>query len=145
MARRAFTLVEVLAVTVLLGLVASLGVPPMLRAMAGDPLERAAGRLAQAFRDVRAQAYGHRLDLELSTRGFSATAVDQGQRTVLPPARLPETIQVAWTRQGRPAPRLELDPRGHGLDTEVALRQDGRELLFTIDGLTGRWTTRARP
>jgi prepilin-type N-terminal cleavage/methylation domain-containing protein len=145
MRRRAYTLVEVMAVTVLLGLLATLGVPPMLRAMAGDPLERAAGRLVQAFRDVRAQAYGHRLDLELTSSGFTAAISDDGVRSAMPPARLPEAIQVTWTRRGRPVTRLELDPRGHGLDLDVVLRQDEREQLFTIDGLTGRWTPRTRP
>ena len=145
MGRHAYTLVEVLAVTVLLGLVASLGVPPMLRAMTGDPLDRAAGRMAQAFRDVRAQAYGHRLVLELTAAGFTATVSDDGVRSVLPPLRLPEDIQATWTRRGRPAPRLELDPRGHGLDTEVTLRLDERELSFAIDGLTGQWTSKGRP
>ena len=145
MRRLAFTLVEVLAVTVLLGVLATLGVPPMLRAMAGDPLERAAAQLTRSFRDVRALAYGHRLDLELAVWGFSAALLDNGARTDLQPARLPESIQVFWTRRGRPVQRLELDARGHGLDTDVTLRQDERERSFTIDGLTGRWAARVRP
>lgn len=145
MRRRAYTLVEVMAVTVLLGLLATLGVPPMLRAMAGDPLERAAGRLVQAFRDARAQAYGHRLELDLGAWGFAAAIIGDGARAALPPVRLPESVQVTWTRRGRPVTHLELDPRGHGLDLDVVLRQDERERLFTIDGLTGRWTPRTRP
>lgn len=145
MRRHAYTLVEVLAVSVLLGVLATLGVPPMLRAMAGDPLERAAAQLTRSFRDLRAQAFGHRLDLELAAWGFTAVSDADGRRTELPTTRLPEAIQVTWTRRGRPAPRLELDARGHGLDTEVTLRQDERELSFTIDGLTGRWAPRTRP
>jgi prepilin-type N-terminal cleavage/methylation domain-containing protein len=145
MRRHAFTLVEVMAVTVLLGVLASLGVPPMLRAMAGDPLERAAAQITLSFRDLRAQAYGHRLELDLAAWGFAAARIEDGGRATLPPFRLPETIQVSWTRRGRPVTRLEIDPRGHGFDHEVVLRQDEREKPFTIDGLTGRWTPKVRP
>lgn len=145
MRRHAYTLVEVLAVSVLLGVLATLGVPPMLRAMAGDPLERAAAQLTRSFSDVRAQAYGHRLDLELAAWGFTAASIDDGARVALPPLRLPESIQLSWTRRGRPVTRLEIDPRGHSPDLDVVLRQDERDRLFTIDGLTGRWTPRVRP
>lgn len=145
MRQRAYTLVEVLAVTVLLGLVASLGVPSLLRAISGDPLDRAAGRLAQAFRDTRAQAYGHHLSMRLESWGFTSVSGNDGVRTTLPTARVPESVQLSWTRNSRAVDLLDLDPRGHGPDTEVALRQDDRELLFTIDGLTGRWLPKAPP
>ena len=145
MRRHAFTLVEVMAVTVLLGVLATLGVPPMLRAMAGDPLERAAAQITRSFRDLRAQAYGHRLELDLTAWGFTAARIEDGARAALPPFRLPDSIQVSWSRRGRPVTRLEIDPRGHGLDHEVVLRQDERDMLFTIDGLTGRWTPKVRP
>jgi len=145
MPRRAYTLVEVLAVTVLLGLVAGLGVPPLLRSIAGDPLGRAAGRLALAFRDARALAYGQRLGIELEAGGFTIAATDDRARSSLPGARLPETVQATWSRNGRPIRLLELDARGHGLDTDVVLRQDARELHFTIDGLTGAWLGRTAP
>lgn len=145
MRRHAYTLVEVMAVSVLLGVLATLGVPPMLRAMAGDPLERAAAQLIRSFRDARALAYGHRLDLDLAAWGFTPAQADEHVRTALPPVRLPESIQVSWSRRGRPVTRLEIDPRGHALDTDVTVRQDERERLFTIDGLTGRWTPQVRP
>ena len=145
MARHAFTLVEMLAVTVLLGLLASLGVPPLLRTITGDPLGRAADRLNLAFRDARAQAHGHRLGLDLDTSGFTATTEEDGQLVELPTTRVPETIQLTWTRNGRSVRRLDLDPRGHGLDTDVTLRFDERELHFTIDGLTGAWMPRSAP
>jgi len=143
--RNAYTLVEVLAVTVLLGVVASLGMPSLVRAIAGNPLERAAGRLALAFRDVRAQGYGHRLSLGLEPWGFTAVSSDRGGRTNLPTAQLPGGVQVFWSRHGRTTRAMELDPRGHGLDTDVTLRLDDRDLRFTIDGLTGVWIAKATP
>lgn len=145
MPRRAYTLVEVLAVTVLLGVVASLGVPPLLRAISGDALARAADRLAQSFRDARAQGYGQRLDFDLDSWGFAAVAGEGRARTTVAEVRLGDGIQAGWTRNGRPLRRLELDPRGHGLDATLALRQDGRELRFAIDGLTGTWLPAAPP
>ena len=145
MRSQAYTLVEVLAVTVLLGLVAGLGAPPLLRTLAGDPLGRAAGHLAQTFRDARAQAYGRPLSLTLESWGFSAVCREAGGPTSLATTPLPEAIQVSWTRQRRPLRHLELDRRGHGLDTEVVLRQDDQEVAYTIDGLTGRWLAKAVP
>lgn len=141
----AYTLVEVLAVTVLLGLVASLGAPPLLRAITGDPLRQAAERLGLAFRDVRAQGYGHRVDMQLESWGFTAATLDEGRRLPLPEGRLPDAIQATWTRDGRAVNRLEIDPRGHGLDTAITLHHDARELAFTVDGLTGRWLPRPQP
>ena len=145
MRRHGYTLVEVLAVTVLLGLIASLSVPPLLRAMSRDPLSHAADQLAHAFRDLRAQAYGHHISLELETWGFSAVSIDDGVRTALPTARLPDAVQVSWTRNGRTTRALDLSARGHGLNTEVTLQRDNRDLSFTIDGLTGTWTRKAAP
>lgn len=137
-ARHAYTLVEVLAVTVLLGLVASLGIPPLLRSIAGDPLERAAGQLVLAYRDARAQAYGHRVRFALEPWGFSAASRD-GLPAGLPEAHLPDGIRVAWTCAGRPVGVLDLDARGHGLDAGVVLRRDERAVGFMVDGLTGQW------
>lgn len=145
MGRHAYTLVEVLAVTVLLGVVATLGAPPLLRSITGDPLGQAAGRLAHAFRDARAQAYGHRISMRLEPWGFSGASIEDGIRTSLPTARLPESVQASWTRRGRSTNLLDLDARGHGPDTDVALRQDDREMIYTIDGLTGRWALKAPP
>ena len=142
MRRRAYTLVEVLAVTVLLGVLATLGVPPMLRAMAGDPLERAAAQLARGYRDARAQAFGRRLDLELASWGFAAASADGGR---LAPTRLPDEFQVSWTRNGKPVPQHGIDARGHALDLDVAVRDADRELFYTVDGLTGRWSPGRRP
>lgn len=142
MPRHAYTLVEVLAVTVLLGLLATLGAPPMLRAMAGDPLERAAARLIQGFRDTRAQAYGHRLELELDASGFIPVRGD-GQDAA--PVRLGEAVQVSWSRRNQQVARLSIDPRGHSLDLDVTMRLDERELSYAVDGLTGRWLAKARP
>lgn len=135
MPRRAYTLVEVLAATALLALVAALAAPPLLRAVAGDPLARAGEQLARGYRDVRSQAFGRPLVLELGASGFSAGP--------LPGVRLPDAVQAAWSRHERTVRRLELDARGHGLDTVVVLRHAGRERRFTIDGLTGWW--RAEP
>lgn len=143
--RGAYTLVEVLAVTVMLGLLAGLGAPPLLRAIAGDPLVRAADHLAQAFRDARSQAYGHRLRLELEASGFIAMITVDGVRSRLPDTRVPESIQLSWSRDGRPARLLECDARGHSLDTDVVLQQDARELRYAINGLTGAWVRRTTP
>jgi prepilin-type N-terminal cleavage/methylation domain-containing protein len=145
MRRQAYTLVEVLAVTVLLGLIAGLASPSLLRAVTGDPLRRAADRLALAYRDVRAQAFGRHLSLELEPWGFSATSHAGGQRVALPSTRLPEVIQVSWIRDGRSVHLVDIDPRGHGPDLDVAVLQDARELRYTVDGLTGQWTSRALP
>lgn len=141
MRHRAYTLLEVLAVTVLLGLLVSLGAPPLLRVISGDPLERAAGQLAVGFRDARAQAYGRQIRMQLEPWGFTAVPADAAASTT----RIADDIAVIWTRKGHPIRSLDLDPRGHGLDAEVALRRDERTVAFTVDGLTGRWLPRTRP
>jgi prepilin-type N-terminal cleavage/methylation domain-containing protein len=145
MRRGGYTLVEVLAVSVLLGLLAALGVPPLMRAITGDPLARAAQQLAQTFRDARAQAFGHRLSLDLEPWGFTAAIADDGARTALPSVHLPDSVYVSWTRTSTSVRQLLLDARGHGLDTDVYLHQGGQDLVFTIDGLTGRWTPKVQP
>jgi prepilin-type N-terminal cleavage/methylation domain-containing protein len=138
MPRRAYTLVEMLVTTALLALVATLVAPPIMRRITGDSLSQAAEQLGQAFRDTRSQAFGRPLVLVLEPWGFSAGA----QRTGI---RLPEAVQVAWLRHGRAVQRLELDARGHAVDTEVVLRRAGRERRFVIDGLTGRWRAEEAP
>ena len=118
---------------------------PMLRAIVGDPLGRAAEHLAQELRDLRAQHYGHHLNLNLDMSGFSLVSTARGASGDLPPVRLPDSIQATWTRDGRSARHLDFDAYGHALDTEITLRQGNRDLMFSIDGLTGRWTPRTRP
>lgn len=139
MGRHAYTLVEVLAVTVLLGLLATLGVPPLLRTISGDPLGKAADRLVLAFRDTRAKSFGRPANFTLEPWGFSADGVTD------PAARLPDSIRATWTRNGLGVRQLLLDSRGHGPDTDVLLRLDDRELRFALDGLTGLWTLKAAP
>jgi prepilin-type N-terminal cleavage/methylation domain-containing protein len=134
MRHHGYTLVEVLAVTVVLGLLAGIGVPPLVRTIAGDPLARASATLARDLRDARAAAFGRPLALTLAADGFASA---DGRPSA---SRLPATVQAEWRRDSRTATRLELDRRGHGPDTALILRHEGRELRYAIDGLTGRWT-----
>lgn len=144
MRRRAYTLVEVLAVTVLLGLVVGLAVPALVRAADHDPAGRAGERLAHAFRSARALGYGHPLHFELDGSGFTALAVGPGARRPLATFRLPASVQAVWTSGGRAVEAVQLDARGHGPDLELALRLEStaQERVLLADGLTGLWAVR---
>ncbi len=133
MPRRSYTLIEMLAVMALLGLLAALAAPGVVRAMTGDPLQAAADRLSRAMRGARAAAFGRAVAIELAPWGFAVGG--PGGVTL----RLPDGIAAAWTCDGRPAQRLALDPRGHGPDTRLVLAQGRREISLVIDGLTGQW------
>ncbi len=136
--RAGYTLIELLAVTVVMGLAAGIAVPGLVRAAGGDRLAEAASRLEREERQVRRLSHGTGAVLEVESSGWSGRVGD-GEVAY----HLPLDIEATWRSGGRMLSRLAIDARGLSGDYEVTLRMGDRERSFLIAGLSGEW--RARP
>ncbi len=136
MRQDAYTLIELLAVVVILGLAASLGVPSLVRSVNGQSLDRVCRDLRDAEHRARHLALGRGMELELSTDGFACTQPD------LPCAfRAAPGGSVIWSNtEGRSKKRLAINQRGRSEDlwVEVTLREQSR--FFFVSGISGEWS-----
>jgi prepilin-type N-terminal cleavage/methylation domain-containing protein len=130
-----YTLIELLAVVVVLGLVAGVGVPPLVRMVGGSPLDRACQAVRDADRHARRLAHGRGIEFDLLSDGF-----DSRTASVEHSLRLAPGSSVSWlTADGKPLRRLAMNSRGRSVDMRVGVivARDRRE--FQVSGISGEW------
>lgn len=132
-----YTLIELLAVVVVLGLAAGIGIPPLVRMAGGTPLDRACATLRGG--DARARLLARETALDLT---FDLEPTGLRCRTARHPLEvsLPEGAIVTWLAvDGRPLRSLAINPRGRSQDLiiQVTVARDARR--FRLLGLSGEW------
>lgn len=137
--RRAYTLIEVLAVVAIAGLVAAAVTPALVRVATSDPLHEAVRQVRAVDRLARQQAVGV---------GGAWSVVDGRLVSSIagwqpPDDRLPTGCSVSVHRaaDGALMERLPLDHTGCSGDVLVVITAPGRSRSFRILGLSGAWST----
>jgi prepilin-type N-terminal cleavage/methylation domain-containing protein len=138
---RGLTLVEVLATTVLLGLVASL-----LATSFGDASQVAKTRaLVRALVDLDARARlaaraGSDVSIALDTTGRRAVAVRRIEADVLSEVVWPEGTTVELRApSASPVKAVHFDANGTSVDYVVVVHSQSRDARIDVSGITG-WT-----
>jgi prepilin-type N-terminal cleavage/methylation domain-containing protein len=132
-----YTLIELLAVVVVLGLAAGIGIPPLVRLAGGTPLERACALLRDGDARARmlARGTGRELAFELDAGGMRCRAAREPLE-----ALLPEGVSAEWlATDGQPLRTLTIDSRGRSRDLSLRLRAVGASRRFHLLGLSGEW------
>lgn len=125
------TLVEVLAVVVLLGLVAAVVAPSLLRARTGT----AAPDLARCLDEARLAAMGRGLTVDLVTQGLTWPRTP----TAMADGRLPEASCSWQDARGQPIDRLAIDAHGRHQDLRLTLTTAAGVSAWQIQGIAGTW------
>lgn len=134
--RRAFSLIELLAVLLAVAVAAALAAPDVLRLLRGSALRSAAaGTCAQVAR-ARLSAVTRGQPLLLAWRQDALALLD-GQERILASIGLPDGVTASAAGGGAP-PMLRFLPDGSAQDARWRLHgADGGVLVVAIDGPTG--------
>lgn len=136
MRRAALTLLEVLAVSVLLGVIA-IALSPVVGRRQVDPLDAFIAAVRVADADLRQRALGqgavwqHRGDAVIGQIGTSRDAA-----VVVP---LPAALSCTWTVGPRTVDRLVIDAYGRSADAIWEVRTQRGVRRLACDGLVGGW------
>lgn len=133
------TLLEILAVVVLLGIVTAVVAPGLMAALVNDPLSEAVQqcRSAAGAARVAAQTSGRRLDL----RPDGLVVYDDHGHEIQA-VRCDTSISIAWHSDGP----MTFDPSGRIAPFQGTFRRGDRVLQVAVDGIAGCWTiTRGSP
>jgi prepilin-type N-terminal cleavage/methylation domain-containing protein len=132
-----YTLLELLAVILILGMLTVLAGPILLRRLRPDPLGTASTGLRQAEAEIRRLAVGSgaRLDLRvdgLEWRGPAGLAVAY---------RCPATVAVSWrgVEPAVPLSTLTIDDHGRSPDMMVTIASGAATATWLVSGLSGAW------
>jgi prepilin-type N-terminal cleavage/methylation domain-containing protein len=160
--RQALTLIEMLVVVVLMGAVATLGIPALVTSLDRDPLADSVASLQEAAAQTRAAAYGRGLVARLDANGWTAgrdlspgtdhqeerarsdlTSQVLDTRAVIARWTPAAGVEVAWRRQGVPVPFLRWDTQGRSDDLTVTMQRGTVSRTYHLLGLTGEWVLEA--
>jgi general secretion pathway protein H len=135
---RGFTLFEMLAVIILIGMIVAAVSIPLSQGLAIARVSAASGELAAALRWTRAQAIVHGQD--------QALEVDTAQATYLPPGksriRLPKGMSLSLVSAKEDSVnadtgRIRFFPDGSSTGGRVTLKRGNREWHVNVAWLTG--------
>lgn len=136
MHRHGYTLIELLAVVVVLGLAAGIGIPPLVRLVGGSPLDRASHAVRAGDLQARQLARGTGLNLDLLDDGVASRTTTPEHRVVMEPGS-----SVAWsTPDGKPLRTLTIDSRGRSIDLLVEVRVGRDRRRYLVSGISGEWS-----
>ncbi|OGQ82603.1 MAG: hypothetical protein A3F90_13945 [Deltaproteobacteria bacterium RIFCSPLOWO2_12_FULL_60_19] len=137
--QRGFSLIELIAVMLLIALAAAIAVPAIDRAMKKREVKQSALGLAAVARDLRRQAvYGGvplRLTVSPSENGYHASGK--------PPVYLSQELRISRVEGGEPIDnrlrQFVFFPNGSILDGTIELSdRDGISYVISFDPLAGR-------
>jgi general secretion pathway protein H len=139
-----FTLVEMLAVLVILALTMSAAVPLLSRGAGTVSLDAATGEIASALRATRSAAIVHNrvmtLRIDVDRRTFSSDVVQP--RTFAPDIQAKLTYAAA-TRAGAVEGGFRFFPDGSSTGGDLSLELNGRQIRLCVEWLTGTVRTAA--
>lgn len=135
---RGFTLLEMLAVILLIGIAAAAVAISVAHGLASARINAAAGELAASLRATRTQAivHGQQRVFELNAQGEFYHGADQRE------VRLPKGLQLSVTsaasdQTGGQIARIRFFPDGSSTGGRITLRSGQREWHVNVSWLTG--------
>ncbi len=137
MPRRAYTLIEVLAVVAIAGLVAAAVTPALVRVATGDPLTDVVRQVREFDRLARQQAVG--VGGTWSVAEGRLVAGIAGWLT--PEFTIPAggTVSLIRPSDGSAVEHLSIDRSGSSGDVLVVITAAGRSRSFRVLGMSGSW------
>ena len=138
---RAFTLMEMLAVIILIGIAAAAVSISVTQGLASARVNAAAGELSGALRATRTQAIVHGQQRVFQVDVPAGTYRGADQRDI----RLPNGLQMAVTsattdQSGRSIARIRFFPDGSSTGGRITLTSGKREWHINVSWLTGAIT-----
>lgn len=137
-AQRGFTLLEMLAVILLIGVAAAAVAVSVTQGLASARVAAASGELAAALRATRTQAivHGNQHTFEVDTRGNTYRA-DGGA-----PVRLPSGMRIGITsakedQVDATTGRIRFFPDGSSTGGHITLQRERRQWQVNVSWLTG--------
>ena len=137
-AQRGFTLLEMLAVILLIGIAAAAVAVSVTQGLASARVSAASGELAAALRATRTQAivHGEEHTFEVDTRANTYRA-DRGE-----PVRLPSGMRIGITSAREDqvndhTGRIRFFPDGSSTGGHVTLQRERRQWQVNVSWLTG--------
>jgi prepilin-type N-terminal cleavage/methylation domain-containing protein len=126
--RHGFTLIELLVVVALIGVFATVSLPPMIYAMKKSPIRQASSDLAEACQRARMMAImkGRMSELVINAEDGSVTAQLASDTAVQPAEATAESSAPEFTGEGDappPAPSVEVRPFNARIPESVAFKQ----------------------
>jgi general secretion pathway protein H len=140
-AQRAFTLLEMLAVIILIGIAAAAVSISVSHGLASARINAAAGELAAALRATRTQAivHGKQSLFEVNTRDDTYSGA--GKQDVRLPKGLELSVTSATSDQSKgDIARIRFFPDGSSTGGRITLRSGTREWHVNVSWLTGAIT-----
>lgn len=138
---RGFTLLEMLAVIILIGIAAAAVSISVAHGLASARINAAAGELAASLRATRTQAIvrGEQRVFEMDTRGETYRGADKRD------VRLPKGLELSVTsaasdQSGGDRARIRFFPDGSSTGGRITLRSGQREWHVNVSWLTGAIT-----
>ncbi|MBA3708096.1 MAG: prepilin-type N-terminal cleavage/methylation domain-containing protein [Planctomycetes bacterium] len=129
-----FTLLEILAVVVLLGVISGAGLTGLAHAGRTDPIAQAIDALSDHGHMIRMSARGNApISLELHDRGWRV-----GGRDDLSNVTVPVGVSLEWCDEtGTIIDHVLIDSHGRSADATIRCRQGQRQDTWCWLGLTG--------
>jgi general secretion pathway protein H len=139
-AQRAFTLLEMLAVIILIGVAAAAVSISVAHGLASARINAAAGELASALRATRTQAIVHGQPRSFEVNMQDGTYRGADRRDVRLPKGLDLQITSAKRDQSGDIARINFYPDGSSTGGRITLRSGQREWHVNVSWLTGAIT-----
>ncbi|MBA3938949.1 MAG: type II secretion system protein [Planctomycetes bacterium] len=132
-----YTLVELLAVVLILGMLTVLAGPILVRRLQVDPVAAASEGLRQAQAEVRRLAVGSGARLSLRSDGLEW----RGPAGLGVAYHCPDGVAVQWRGLAPALPMADLviDARGRSGDVLVTISKGPARATWVISGLSGAW------
>lgn len=139
-AQRAFTLLEMLAVIILIGVAAAAVSVSITHGLASARINAAAGELAGALRTTRTQAIVHGQPRYFQVNLSDGTYRGADQRDVRLPKGLDLQVTSAKKDQSGDIARIAFYPDGSSTGGRITIRSGRREWHVNVSWLTGAIT-----
>jgi len=136
--QRAYTLIELLTVVIIVGLIAGIGIPPLVRQVGSTPLDRTGLLLRTADRQGRDLAMTGEVEVEIEvlSDGMNHRTANDEARVVCE-----SDVTLTWqTTTGKPLHRFTLDRHGRSLDVVVEIAAGRERRRYTVSGISGEWS-----
>jgi prepilin-type N-terminal cleavage/methylation domain-containing protein len=134
--RRAYTLIEVLVVVIIVGLIAGLGVPAVVHQIGSTPLERTLLLLRTADHQARALAVAAVVEVVVTPDGMSHRTA-----TGVTPTECEPGVTLVWlSPTGKPVSGFTVDRHGRTQDLVVEIAAGDERHRYAIFGISGEWS-----